>query len=155
MGVLSVLVNSGRGSFDDLIIPYPRTGMYAVSIHSPGLLGVKYHFSVQLGSAAKFVLERTQASGSYKSGVRTSIVNATNSLTGRLYDGGDNFLYTASTGSIIFVRCKTAALSDYPQGINPVIGGTTYAMACANSETCASMVRFFKPACAELFNFPK
>lgn len=155
LGVLSVLVNSGRGSFDDLIIPYPRTGMYAVSIHSPGLLGVKYHFSVQLGSAAKFVLERTQASGSYKSGVRTSIVNATNSLTGRLYDGGDNFLYTASTGSIIFVRCKTAALSDYPQGINPVIGGTTYAMACANSETCASMVRFFKPACAELFNFPK
>ena len=130
---------SGRAYFEGLVGISPSVGTYLVKFHSSGLLGVEYFFDITLGVASKFVLEHTQANGIFKSSAHTSVVNASSPLTGRLYDGGNNFLSSAESGSALEVRCETAELGDYPQGINPVVGGFNYAIACGNTTSCASV----------------
>jgi hypothetical protein len=137
---------SGRSYFEGLYIAKPYIGVYAVDIHSPGLLGVQFYFSVTLGDAAQFILDEIQGSGIYKSESETSIANASSPLVGRLYDGGGNFISASPTGAQIFVACETAELLAYPQGINPVIGGDTFAISCGNSATCAPQVSPIYPS---------
>jgi len=137
---LTVEARSGVGYFHDLKILEPVTGTHTVLLHSPGLLDVEYSLSVSLGNAAAFVLDETEASAVYKSFLKTTITSATSPLIGRVYDGGGNFLSSASTGTKIFVTCDTAELADYPQGIEPFTGGSNFAISCGNTNTCVGVV---------------
>lgn len=141
---------SGGSYFDGLHIAKPYIGTYAVDIHSPGLLGAQYYFSVTLGNAAQLILDETQGSGTFKSKLETSIANASSPLVGRLYDGGGNFISASPTGAQIFVVCQTAELAAYPQGINPLIGGETFAISCGSTTTCATQV---SQLCSNAMNY--
>ncbi len=62
---------------------------------------------------------------------------------------------TATHGEQIFVSCETATLAEYPQGINPVIGGKTYAASCGSVALCASQVRLFRSTIELIIHFQK
>jgi hypothetical protein len=103
-----------------------------------------------LGNAAQLILDETQGSGTFKSKLETSIANASSPLVGRLYDGGGNFISASPTGAQIFVVCQTAELAAYPQGINPLIGGETFAISCGSTTTCATQV---SQLCSNAMNY--
>ena len=152
---IEVTPESGLGYFDAIFIAAPKVGTYAIELYSPGLTSVEYYFSVSLGVAAAFVLDSVQASSVLTSEVETAISTSSNPLVGRLYDGGGNFMSTATHGEQIFVSCETANLAEYPQGINPVIGGKTYAASCGSVALCASQVRLFRSTIELIIHFQK
>ena len=65
------------------------------------------------------------------------------------------FLSTSTYGAQITVRCETAELEDYPQGIDPLIGGSNYAISCANITACSAQVRLRFARMINLFYFEK
>jgi len=137
---LTIGTASGLGLFEDVFVMSPKLGSYLVALHSPGLVGVEYHFSVSLGTAVGFVLDQSAASSAFTSSSETAITTASTPLIGRVHDGGGNFLSYASTGSKIFVTCNTATLGEYPQGINPLEGGIDFAISCGSTATCTRQV---------------
>ena len=137
---LTIGTLSGLGLFEDVFVMSPKLGSYLVALHSPGLVGVEYHFSVSLGTAVGFVLDQLVASSAFTSSSETAITTASSPLIGRVHDGGGNFLSHASTGSKIFVTCNTATLGEYPQGINPLEGGIDFAISCGSTATCTRQV---------------
>ena len=152
---LDVITRSGQSFIDGLIVPTPLVGTYSVSVQSPGLLGVEYFFQIVPGEPENFMLAQTQASEIFVSSLHTKITNATHPLVGKVYDGGGNFLSTSTRGAQITVRCKTATLEDYPQGIHPIIGGSNYAISCANITVCSAQVRQRFARFIHLFYFEK
>ena len=146
---------SGLGYFDAVFVAAPKTGTYTIELFSPGLTSVGYAFSVSLGEAAALVLDSVQAASVLTSAVKTSISTAASPLVGRLYDGGGNFMSTATHGEQIFVSCETATLAEYPQGIDPVIGGTNYAASCGSAASCASQVSLFDSIVELIIIFPR
>ena len=152
---LDLITRSGESYFDGLIVPAPSVGTYSILVQSPGLLGVEYFLQIVPGEPENFILTQTQASEIFVSSLHTRITNATHPLVGRVHDGGGNFLSTSTYGAQITVRCETAELEDYPQGIDPLIGGSNYAISCANITACSAQVRLRFARMINLFYFEK